>query len=115
MTNIERAELAMYHYYLVEAILDNAPEDFCVGDLFGIGEDCFICALFPFSEAFYRLYDEAYQKDNEIIQTVIVYEVPAVIAEWFWNEIQNQKAELMDNHMPCLKDFEQMLNKVIYK
>jgi hypothetical protein len=111
----EVAEIAMYHYYLTEEVLNNVPStEHCdgVGDYFGAGQDCFVIELFAYSEVFYRVIEEAYQNGRESLG-VAVYEIPERLANWFWEEVISQGNLEMEANYPNIDEFKLEVKKHI--
>jgi len=110
--SVKTAEKAMYHFYFVTEVIRTIPENQCIGDLFGIGEDCFVIELYPFSNLFYRKVDEAYRNGHEF-SGCAVYEIVKPLAEYFWEQIERQELKPLEVSLPDKDEFELDLNRVI--
>ncbi|PSU45731.1 hypothetical protein C9J12_21040 [Photobacterium frigidiphilum] len=84
-------EIAQYHFYLTQAVLENIPDDEDgIGDVFGYGEDTLVYALFRLSTAWYY-YDEVRYKENSRPDDItVLYAFPEYIALQFWAYIKAQ-------------------------
>ncbi len=82
------AEISQYHYFLTEAIIGKLPEGQNLGDLFGMGEDSFVLALYEHAMAFYLEGDRLFRAGGDF-PGVVVYDITDELAECFWAMVED--------------------------
>lgn len=88
MISKDYVEIAQYHYYLTQAILDRLPESFgSIGNIFGYGEDSFVFELYSLSEQWYVFDDKLFKEGKRPDNLIVLYEVPDEIAKFFWDYV----------------------------
>ena len=107
-----QTEIAMNLHYLAEAILNYIPDDSGTGDIFGIGEDCFIRELYPYAQLIAELTDQADSKGHKF-KGIFVYEAMEPLAELFMGIVDRQEAEECAAEMPDIDEFELDILRVI--
>jgi hypothetical protein len=94
------AELAKVHFYLTQSILNYAyQEGIEIGDTFGIGEDCFIVGLFPYTKVLTEQFNVLELKCSAI------FEIAVELAECFWGIVNRDSTEDLDAPMPDMDEF----------
>ncbi|GIU42794.1 hypothetical protein TUM4438_10180 [Shewanella sairae] len=109
----DHVEIAQYHFYLTQAILEGIPEEFeGVGDVFGCGEDSLVYELYPLTVQWHQFDELLYREDRRPSSITVIYEVPDVIAKLFWLHIStqiNDEHELMSAVLPNHDAFNEIL------
>ncbi|MBE1299740.1 MAG: hypothetical protein GJ680_07520 [Alteromonadaceae bacterium] len=107
------SELACYHYYFTEAVLnefeDKKPSS-CIADEFGDGEDSFVSDLLQYTAVFYELVDEKFNRDGDL-PGVAVYELPERVATTFWSLISFPENDCAT--MPPLEAFRTEVSQLV--
>jgi len=112
--NNDAAVDAMYLHYFAEEVIKQSPDS--IGDLFGIGEDCFVLELFPFAQLINKCVDIALEDDRHL-SGVFVYDAMEELAGLFIALIMrnNLSAVPMAYEMPKLDQFELAVVQVVEK
>jgi len=106
------AEIAMNLHYLAEAIIKCIPDDTCVGNIFGVGEDDLVMQLYPYAQLIVKLSDKAYDEGANF-SGVFVYEAMEELAELFMGIVDRQNASPLECEMPDIDEFELDILRVI--
>jgi hypothetical protein len=99
------AEVAMYHYYLTNAVLTTSPNEQVIGEVLGMGEDVFVMELFTLSEAFWQKGEDLYA-EGKAFSGLAVFDVVAELAEFFWGYVEHT------GEMPDLDAFKLDIDRV---
>ena len=97
------SEVAMYHYYLTEALLTSTPEQTNISDLFNISEDAFVIDIFKYSVIFWVIVDSYYQKHGDLLG-VAAYDLPIKIAPEMWVIMSNSRYPTNDEFKKIVND-----------
>ncbi len=106
-------EVAMTLCYFATEVIDQLPET--CGDLFGLGEDDFIMALYPYAKLIVSMTDEAHESGRNF-KYVFVYEAMAELAEFFIAAVLRQEITIcaaMAYELPEIDEFALDVARVI--
>jgi hypothetical protein len=103
LKNTDLTEQAMYHFYLVQAILKDKALTTSIGDVFGCGEDDFVMQMLEYANVYYVEFSAAFEAGNDF-PGVVVYETPTLLAERFWARV-DVDGEIYQN-LPTIADFQ---------
>ena len=101
---------ALYLHCFATEVVSQLDES--TGDLFGIGEDCFIVKLYPYSELIATIHEEELAKKRKFSGT-FVYDVMEELAGLFISSIMRQEADTMEHEFPELDEFKLDVVRVV--
>ena len=104
---------ALYLHCFATEVLKQLDEG--TGDLFGIGEDCFIVQLYPYAELISSAHDKALE-DKRNFKGTFVYDVMEELAGLFVDSIMRQQITVcadMAYELPELDEFKLDVDRVV--
>lgn len=107
---LEQAYIAMVHYYFVKKVIHELPE--CTGDMFGIGEDDFVMALYSYTELVVKLTIQA-SDEGKNFDGIRIYDAFDLMAECLVVAVLQCKSAPMECELPELDEFELDILRVI--
>ena len=106
----EQAYTAMLLHYFAKKVLYELPEN--TGDTFGIGEDDFIMALYPYAELIVKLANQAVDRGKDF-DGLRIYDAFDLMAECLVISVLRQSGAPMEYELPELDEFELDILRVI--
>ena len=101
-----QANIATYHHYFVSAFLaEMEKQGECCGDVFGIGEDCLIRALYPYTEIIHHQIS-AFEQRSDLWRDSAIYEFSHRLSCKVWRDIHQAGAPLLEAKLPSESLFE---------
>ena len=92
-------EIATYHFYFTNEVLELANTTSDGIAIFGFGEDGFVTELYEYAKVFWLSVDDCY-KSYENSPSVVAYDLPEKLSEIFWS-----MADTQNGILPKIEEF----------
>lgn len=109
----EHQDIALYHYYLVSAFVAEMErrEESC-NDVFGIGEDCVVREIYPYSASIYQCVI-TFEVHSDKWRDSHIFEFTERLAAQMWRCIDSQQAPELEAELPSLYQVQGMARQCL--